>query len=56
MTYEATRVSRRDTVNQCAPNVKELASATHSVRTTGVAQLGTGIYVVLVNESEAHIL
>jgi hypothetical protein len=56
MTYKATSVSCWDTVNQCTPNIKVLACATIPIRTTSVTQLSASIHVILINESEPHIL
>ena len=54
--YHATRVGSRNAINEGSPNVEELASASHRVRTTCVTQHGTCANVVLIQEGETHVL
>jgi hypothetical protein len=46
----------RHTVNERTADVKVCASAAVGVDTTAVAEQRTGVYIVLVNEGEAHVL
>jgi hypothetical protein len=43
-------------VNERAPDVEVRASTAVGVDPTAVAEQRTGVYIVLVNEGEAHVL
>src|SRR4051794_23453676 len=55
-THESASIGRRNAIYDRTPNVEVLASSTVGISITGVTERSTGIDIVLVNESETHIL
>jgi hypothetical protein len=54
--YHAAGVSRRDFVDKCTSDVEVLAGTPVAFRVACATERSTGVDVVLVDESEAHVL
>lgn len=55
-TYHAACVGRRDTVDQSPPDIEVFAVSALRISTAVIAQVSTGVDIILVNESKAHVL